>query len=268
MFDSHCHLDFLANSPVNLDAAVAAYRERCDYHSAQHDHSSSMLLIPGVAPEQWPIAAALAARLNCCYSVGLHPWWLDVAPKKRQSQMLAFRHWLDEHSQDKLCRAVGECGLDGTRKIALSEQLPVLEQQLLAAQESRLAVVLHCVKAHAQLQSQLKSLSVPWVIHGFYGSLQLAEQYLSLSTQSYLGIGTMLLRSGNNKLERVVQDIPLSRLVLETDEPRAVKGELNIPWYKAQWAVAQRVADLKQCPITDVIKQSNCNAELLFARLI
>ncbi len=95
----------------------------------------------------------------------------------------------------------------------------MLEHQLALAKSLNLPVILHAVKAHSELIALLKmfKLARGGVIHGFYGSLEVAQEYVKLGYK--LGIGGLILNKDAKKLKTCVTNISLNSLIIETDSP-------------------------------------------------
>lgn len=252
MIDSHCHLDF---SAFNSDRE--AVWQQCQQLGI------SALVIPGVSPDQWPEAQKISEFLKGIYfCVGMHPWWLEqVKPDKDFSQKIS--NLLDHPN----CVAIGECGLDAAIKMPLSEQQPVFEQQLSLACERGVPLVIHCRKTHSEILALLKRFQPEkgGVIHGFSGSLEIAEEYWKLGF--YLGVGGTITYQRANKTWQAIAAMPLESLVLETDAPdmplQGKQGERNSPLYLPE--VGQALADLKQLPLADIIQQTTDNSCRLFS---
>lgn len=246
LFDSHCHLDFESFAD-DRGAVIASALEK----------GVGDVCIPGVEPTQWLSALALdsqtCAPLRVWRAVGVHPWWIDHGEFLLQSR---FDDAIAAMLVREDCVAIGECGLDKLRGPDLSRQLEVLDWHQAAAQRAQLPLVLHCVRAHQELLGALKQRPPcsGAVLHGFYGSVELARQYIEAGL--YLGIGCTLLRPSAGKLREVVKQVPMDKLLLETDAPAmpATPGERNEP--SQLLAVAQCVAELKMLPFDEVARVS------------
>ena len=128
--------------------------------------------------------------------------------------------------------AWSEAGLDYTGRATASEQRAVLRQQLLLARELGLAAIVHAVDAAADMIALLgeTGMAARSAIHYFVGGPALADRYLAAGL--LLSVGKPVTRSENAALRGVVRDLPLDRLLLETDtyplpgrttEPRDVR---------------------------------------------
>lgn len=133
------------------------------------------------------------------YSAGVHPW--DAADPGRLTSLPDSRQIV----------AVGEVGLDKLRGPSVEIQRAVLEEWLAIAGERHLPVILHIVKAFPEIIALKRSLrpDSPWIIHGFRGKPQLAEELLAHGF--YLSLG----QKYNPETLAV---IPPDRLLAESDE--------------------------------------------------
>lgn len=103
-------------------------------------------------------------------SCGIHPWYIYDADE----QMSVLRDLVS--SPDVV--AIGEAGLDKMANIPLEEQKSVFMRQVNLSEEVGKPLIIHCVKAWAELIACRKeaSPSQPWIIHGFRGNGELAAQ--------------------------------------------------------------------------------------------
>ncbi|UTA47623.1 TatD family hydrolase [Simiduia sp. 21SJ11W-1] len=207
-FDTHAHLDL---QPLASDAKSVWQQAR----AAGVCH----VLIPGVSPDAWAQTCAQAARLTGAYwAAGLHPWWLEKCPGLSPEHLQRQLHETFENNPQCPPIAVGECGLDGTLATPVALQIPWLEAQLEVAQALGKPAILHAHKAHNEVLQTLKKFpAVRGVIHGFAGSVSLAEQYLSKGW--LLGIGGVVTYERAQKTRTTLAALPAGSFVLETDAP-------------------------------------------------
>lgn len=133
-------------------------------------------------------------------SEGIHPWKADIA---------------NDISISESAEIVGEIGLDYACKVDKQTQQRVFISQLSIAQERKLPVVLHCVKAFEQTMKILKDFTLRVVIfHGFIGSKQQAQR--ALDKGYYLSYGDKCIKS--LKTIEALRITPLDRIFAETDE--------------------------------------------------
>lgn len=144
------------------------------------------------------------------YSVGLHPWHIeesDVSQVLKKIQLA---------TENPKVYAIGEVGLDKAISTPMKLQQEVFEVQVDLAERNDLAVIIHAVKSFNELIEFMKAHKpvVPMVIHGYNGSVQMAEDLFKAGF--YLSLGHRLMDS--ETLQQVAELIPLRKLFLESDE--------------------------------------------------
>ena len=131
---------------------------------------------------------AFVARfpLNVYFSIGIHPW-KAASPEAQQllDESGAFTHTAVESFRSLLQHPrvvlMGEIGLDKLCDAPYESQLALFEQQLSIAAELKMPVILHVVKSMDDVLALYKryASAIPtWIIHGFRGNAQQAQQYL------------------------------------------------------------------------------------------
>lgn len=151
-------------------------------HNLQARAGQALVCLP---PEVLIHPEEFKPREGVFYSAGLHPWVTnDEHTVQRLLSLLP--QWL-EHPQ---VAAVGECGLDALRGAELEQQTAILTAQLKMADEARLPVVLHVVRAFDRLLHLHKVLHprVRWTVHGFRGKPALAQQLLDAGFDLSFGL--------------------------------------------------------------------------------
>ncbi|WP_158224619.1 TatD family hydrolase [Agaribacterium haliotis] len=256
LIDSHCHFDF-----SDFDRDRALVWQRCQNLNIE------ALLIPGVEPGQWPVARDLClAHPGWRYAVGLHPWYSEVY--LQHNSLAQLKHSLLSAARDKLCVAVGECGLDKLKGMDMQLQRQILQLHIDVATQLNKPLILHCVKAHEQLLAELKATPPPAgaVLHAFSGSVQLARQYVALGL--VLGAGGVFTYERAKKTRQAFAEIPLDNIVLETDAPAMApswvgRGQRNSPEHVAE--IARALAELRGQPEDEIRRRCSDNCRRLFA---
>lgn len=138
------------------------------------------------------------------YSVGTHPWYVNEADEARKELL----RQCVRHPQ---VVAVGEAGLDKLCATPLPLQEELFAWQARLAEEVGKPLIIHLVRATADLLRIRRTVrpTVPWVIHGFRGKEQQAEELLRHG---------FYLSYGEHYHEESLRHTPLDRLLLETDE--------------------------------------------------
>ncbi|MCG9697328.1 TatD family hydrolase [Shewanella sp. Isolate11] len=207
--DSHIHLDF-----DEFDTIRQPLMQSLQQAGLVHS------LIPGVSSHRWQKQLRIAKQYQSSYALGIHPWYCD---EDWRSEIEELSLLLEQHQKDKRLVAVGECGLDGLNSnkgrdngTVWQRQLGCFEAQIQLAKTHHLPLIIHSVRAHHEVLGLLRQYSpIGGVIHGFYGSVELAEQYLACGFK--LGIGHLLLNEQAKKLDEVIIKLPLTAFVIETD---------------------------------------------------
>jgi TatD DNase family protein len=172
----------------------------------------------GVHQANWQRVWNLALAEDGLYAAfGLHPVYLD---EHRSEQLNELHDWLTRYTgHPKLC-AVGEFGLDYfLEQLDRERQQQLFEAQLKLAIEFELPALLHVRRAHAATIATLKRLKPQrgGIIHAFAGSYEEAREYLKLGFK--LGLGGAPTWPQALRLRKVVAQLPLEAIVLETDSP-------------------------------------------------
>lgn len=249
--DTHTHLYYETNQD-RLDELM----KRC------LDKQVKRLFLPNVDSSSIPLVFGLADKYpqNCFPMLGLHP--CDV--KENYSEELsAILKAIDQ----KKIYAVGEIGIDlYWDKTTLALQQQAFRTQISWAKERNLPIVIHCREAFAEIYkilSEEKDDKLRGIFHCFTGNAEQARKVIELDF--YLGIGGVLTYK-NSGLDKVVADISLENLVLETDSPYLPpvphRGKQNESSYLVY--IAQKLADLKQVSIEEVARITTKNSEDIF----
>lgn len=143
------------------------------------------------------------------FTAGIHPWYLSGSNEK---QLLKY---IREVSFNPALIALGEAGFDKLRGPGMEIQRRVFEEQVMIARERRKPVFIHCVKAWDELLAAHKKLSpsTKWMVHGFRGKKELAQQLLSRGMYISLWF-EFVMRPESTGLLRF---LPKDRIFLETD---------------------------------------------------
>ncbi len=156
----------------------------------------------------------LAKKYDFVYAaLGYHP---ENIGDERKGDLELIAEFL---SNEKKAVAIGEIGLDyyyddGAPR---EEQIDLFERQLELAKDLDLPVIIHDRDAHGDTLEILKRYRPKGVVHCFSGSFEMACEVIKLGM--FVGMGGVVTFKNARKAVDVVSDIPLDRLVLETDCP-------------------------------------------------
>lgn len=254
LIDTHNHLDC---PDFEQDRAAVLQRSR--------ELGVERQVLLGVFRENWEDVWALVESEPDLYAaLGLHPIYLA---RHRPEHLTALRDWLQRLAgHPKLC-AVGEIGLDYyLEDLDRDGQQAIFEEQLRIAIDFELPVLLHVRRAHAAMIATLKRFKPKrqGIVHAFAGSREEAREYLKLDFR--LGLGGAPTWPQANRLRKVVPEIPLESIVLETDSPDMAPsmhpGVRNSPEHLPDICVA--LAELKGVSPEELASASTRNAMELF----
>jgi TatD DNase family protein len=197
---------------------------------------------------------------QCIAMMGLHPCSVD---KNFQKELYIVEEWLNKRD----FVAVGEIGLDlYWDKTFFEQQKEALSIQINWAKKFKRPIVIHSRNSTSEVLEilrQHKDDDLQGIFHCFGGTQEEAEQIIELGF--YLGIGGVLTFK-NSKLDKVVENIDLKHLVLETDSPYLApvpyRGKRNESTYIP--LIAEKLATVKQMSLEEVALQTSQNAEKIF----
>ncbi len=215
----------------------------------------------GASLEGCTASIELAKRYDHVYAaVGVHP---DEVGALNPETFL----WLKEQFKYEKVVAVGEIGLDYYwDKENHDIQKKWFIEQLNLARELKLPVVIHSREATEDTLEIMKEhgRELGGVIHCFSGSAEIAKEYVKMGY--YLGIGGVVTFKNSRKLKEVVEAVPLTSLVLETDcpylAPTPNRGKRNDSTQLAY--VAEEIARLKDVTYEEVIAVTRQNGKELY----
>ena len=245
--DTHCHIDSSVSGDVYIKNAYSANVKGLIFSFCNQDCYQAGIEFLDKYPDVF-------------VSLGFHPEDADNITDKDL-------HCLDEVlvSSSRIV-AIGEIGLDYYwRKDNKEKQRDLFQKQLDLAVKHQMPVVIHCRDAIQELYDILSQYKgkVKGVIHCFSGSYEMARAFIELGF--VLGIGGVLTFK-NSKLYQVVEKIPLSSIVLETDSPYLTpdphRGEMNESKYIP--LIAKKIAQIKGISLSEVEKITTDNAKRVF----
>lgn len=146
------------------------------------------------------------------YSYGIHPWDLDDDDFQIDEAM----RLLEERLQSPNVLALGEAGLDKMHKASFERQIELFERQIELSEALKKPMILHDVRSHNEIIALRKKhrAKQPWILHGFNGTEQNAQQLIG--QEIYLSVGESLMHP-ERKICKSLKFIDLNYLFLETD---------------------------------------------------
>lgn len=226
------------------------------------------ILLPPTNKDSTLKALELSRRFQgTCYPmIGLHPEDVD----ENYIEELNSLELILEINKRKEFVAIGEIGLDYYHsKTFKKEQLDAFKKQIAWASEYNFPLMIHSRNAGDDLLNCLRpwrdKLSRGGVFHCFTGSIETAHQLLDFHPGFYLGIGGVLTFK-NAHLTQVVKQIPLDRIVLETDSPYMapvpMRGKRNEPSFIPH--IINALSQATGATVSEIESITTQNAQNLF----
>lgn len=248
IFDTHAHYD---DSRFDFD--------RDQLLSSLPSHGIEGVITCGVDVKSSEKALALAEKYSFIKAAcGIDPQEANrIAPGDFAV--------LTELLKKKNCVAIGEIGLEyHYREVPHSIQIDCFEKQLKMAVYLDLPVIVHDREAHADTLQLLKKYKPRGVLHCFSGSLEMANELISLGM--YIGLGGAVTFKNARKPLEVAAGIPIERLVLETDCPymspepyRGTRCDSTLITYSAK-----KISEIRGMQLDDLLSVTADNAHRLF----
>ena len=251
LIDSHCHLD---SSDFTADREAVIAR-------AQSAGVETMLTIGTRLDEFGRVLAIAEAHDDIWCSIGAHPH------EAKDHTELAPRQLVALAAHPKVV-GIGETGLDFHYDLSPRDiQEKVFRDHIEAACETGLPLIIHAREADREVAHILDEKRPPGgVMHCFSSGRALAEAALTLGF--YISISGIVTFRNAEELRAIVRDLPLDRLLVETDAPYLApvphRGKRNEPAFVA--ATAAAVAELKGVELQDLAETTNANFFRLFSK--
>ena len=253
LVDSHCHLDHLdlTDREAGLDGVLADARARgiTQFLSVAVDLKSSRSLLELTQQQD-----------NVYSSVGVHPLQKIDQPVPEVEQLVAL-------ANGPKVVAIGETGLDNFYSADTHQwQRESFINHLLASQQTGKPIIIHTRDARDETIQLLRQypLQGGGVMHCFTETWEMAEAALELGF--YISFSGIITFNSAADLREVVRQVPLERLLVETDSPWLApvphRGKQNEPQYVRE--VAETVAELKGVSLEQLAEITTQNFHRLF----
>lgn len=258
IFDTHAHYDDEAFDS-DREAIIGSLQENGIAH----------VIDVGASKDSMPKVKAIADRYDFIYgALGMHPDEVGDIDDALWTE-------LENGLSDPKIRAVGEIGLDYHWDIQPHEiQIRWFEKQIELAQAHEMPILIHSRNAAEDTMDVIQKwygkgapgekLTRKGIVHCYSYSPEQAKIYTAMGF--YLGIGGVVTFKNSKKLKKVVREIPLTSLLLETDcpymAPEPKRGKRNSSLYLPY--VVKAIAELKGITENEVEKVTYRNAMNLF----
>jgi TatD DNase family protein len=172
-------------------------------------------VVNGTEPRDWPAVEQWAEQSpHVLPSFGLHPWYVM---REQPGWLLELERLLQKHPQ----AGVGEFGLDAwVAGHDLATQRPIFRQHWALAQKYGRVATVHCVQAWGPLMDELRHLGPStrgFLIHAYGGPKEMVAEFVKLG--AYFSFSPYFLNTRKFRQREAFAEIPISRLLIETDAP-------------------------------------------------
>lgn len=250
IFDTHAHYD---DQQFDIDRETLL--------QSMEEQGVGTIVNASATVESWQKVLELTEQYPFLYGmIGVHPDEVGALDEERFQEM-------ERLLREEKIVAVGEIGLDYYWDNESHDiQKKWFIRQLELARKTGLPVNIHSREAAADTMQILKEYGqgMKAIIHCYSYSKEMAEEYVKMGY--LLGIGGVVTFKNARKLKKVVQAVPISHLVLETDcpylAPEPNRGKRNSSIYLQN--VAKAIAELKGMTTEEVIQITEANAKAFY----
>jgi TatD DNase family protein len=218
--DTHCHLDAPEFSS-SLALIISAAREK----------DVRAILLPAVKAADTQNVQSLVSQYSneipgLVYTLGIHPLYTNQA---HESDLNLLEEQINKALSDPRFVGIGEIGLDYfVEGLDPHKQEYFFHAQLDLAQKFQLPVILHVRRSQDAILKALRRRKISGgIAHAFNGSFQQAEQFIKLGFK--LGFGGAATYERALQIRRLIKELPLESIVIETDAP-----DIPPAWLKAE----------------------------------
>ena len=250
MIDTHSHINMIEE--LSLDEVIKNAK----------GNGVEKIILPSAYPKDIDEVMEITEKYENVYGLlGVHPsevkdWTDDLIDKIKEYS-----------SQNKKIVGIGEIGLDYYWDKSFNDlQKEVFIKQIKLANELDLPISIHDREAHKDTFDILKehNKGSKIIMHCFSGSVEFARECIKEGW--YLALGGVVTFKNAIKMKEVAQDIPLDKLLLETDAPYLTpvpfRGKENQPAYTK--FVAEEIAKLRGITFEEVDRITTENAKDIF----
>jgi TatD DNase family protein len=254
VIDTHAHI-YLDKFSEDRDEMISRFRKV----------GGKRIYLPNIDVESIPSLKELSSTFpDICYPMmGLHPCSVE---ENYLEQLAIIKNELSQGNY----AAVGEIGIDHYwDKTFIAEQEIAFRTQIEWARTLQLPIVIHSrdtLDLTISIVAELQKGDLTGIFHCFNGTLEQAQKIIDLGF--YMGIGGIATYK-NAGVDKVVAEIALDYLVLETDAPYLspvpFRGKRNEPSFVLH--VAEKLSEIKKIPLEEVIDRTSENAVSIFPKL-
>lgn len=261
LIDTHAHLDMSALGD-NENDAQATNEEIQENLKLMNENCVKKAIIPAVEVKTLDRIIEIANKYENIYAmVGIFPSEAKTYTDEVETKLI------DLAKNNKVV-AVGEVGLDYYWDKSFNDiQQEVFRRQVRLANRLNLPLVVHDREAHKDtfdiIKEENKDSKV--LFHCFSGSVEFMRECVKEGW--YIALGGVVTFKNAVKMKEVAKEVPLDKLVLETDSPYLTpvpfRGKSNKPAYVKY--VAEEISKIREMPFEEIADITSTNAETFFS---
>ena len=252
MIDSHCHLD---HEPLFSDLSNVIERSK--------EVGIKKLLTICTTFESFIKIKQLVNKDDIIYGTyGIHP-------HEAKNDKVTTKLIIQEIKANKKIIGIGETGLDFYYNLSdKKDQIKSFEEHIKASIELKIPLIIHSRNAENEMLeifNEYKKYNLKILMHCFTGSKKFAESLLDLN--AYFSASGIITFKNSTDLQETFKSIPIEKTLIETDSPYLApvpnRGKKNEPSFVKY--TAEKLADIKQIPLSDLINNTTSNFNRLFS---
>ena len=256
IIDSHCHLTYEPMSSSLEETIKRANKDGVEF-----------LLTISTEDKSFRNILDILDKYKCVYgSYGIHPH------EAKQHKGIKFENIIEKVKQNKKIIGIGETGLDFYYNHSeKKDQIESFLEHIEASQKTNLPIIVHTRSAEGEtfeiLQKAVKKNNLKILIHCFTGSKDFAFKLLDIG--AYISASGVVTFKKSQDLADTFKEIPLNRLLVETDSPylapEPLRGKPNEPSYIVH--TVKFLSELKKVSIENISDSTSKNFFNLFGKL-
>ena len=256
IIDSHCHLTYEPMSSSLEETIKRANKDGVEF-----------LLTISTEDKSFSNILDILDKYKCVYgSYGIHPH------EAKQHKGIKFENIIEKVKQNKKIIGIGETGLDFYYNHSeKKDQIESFLEHIEASQKTNLPIIVHTRSAEDEtfeiLQKAVKKNNLKILIHCFTGSKDFAFKLLDIG--AYISASGVVTFKKSQDLADTFKEIPLNRLLVETDSPylapEPLRGKPNEPSYIIH--TVKFLSELKKVSIENISDSTSKNFFNLFGKL-
>ena len=242
MIDTHCHLN---------------KEDYPDINKVIKNMNDNIMIVSTAKLDDIGEVIELTKYKNIYATIGIHPEFANTYTDKNIKN-------LEKYLNHPKVVGIGEIGLDyHYTKENKEKQKELFTKQIQLANKYKKTLVIHtrdAIEDTYNILKEHKHQSINLVLHCYSGSLEMTQKFINLNAK--LGIGGVLTFKNEKKLKKIVKEIDIKYLLLETDSPyltpEPLRGHKNEP--KNIIYVAQKISEIKCKNLEKILEITTQNA--------